>query len=155
MAGPRPKTPQEALPGKWKYSPETGCWEWRGALDISGYGRVWAISKQMQAHRASWLAYKGDIPNGSCVLHQCDNRRCINPDHLFLGTRGDNNADRSKKGRSFTGLHGWLAKLTESDIPKIRTLLSQGESHRSVARKFSVSHRTIGDIALGRTWIGC
>jgi hypothetical protein len=75
-----------------------GCWEWT-ACTRNGYGRLGLNGGVADAHRLSWEMHYGQIPNGLCVLHHCDNRLCVRPDHLFLGTRGDNIADMDAKGR--------------------------------------------------------
>lgn len=82
---------------------EDGCWQWTGRIRDGGYGRMKLNGKETRAHRVSWLIHKGDIPNGLCVLHRCDNRLCVNPKHLFLGTRRDNYEDMKKKGRHSHG----------------------------------------------------
>lgn len=75
-----------------------GCWLFRGAL-CDGYGRIFINGKSESTHRVSWIVYKGPIPNGLFVLHKCDVRNCVNPDHLFLGTHKDNMQDMKNKGR--------------------------------------------------------
>ena len=78
-----------------------GCVIWTGVLNNKGYGVLKiGAEKRINAHRASWILHNGDIPSDMCVLHKCDNRACFNVDHLFLGTKGDNNKDRHMKGRS-------------------------------------------------------
>jgi len=79
------------------------CWLWSGKVDRSGYGSLWVRGGKVQAHRFSWFLAKGPVPSGLCVLHSCDFPACVNPAHLFLGTRGDNNRDRARKGRSAKG----------------------------------------------------
>lgn len=76
-----------------------GCWEWTGTKDKHGYGRVRVDQRKARAHRVAWEAFKGEIPAGLHVLHRCDNPGCVNPEHLFLGTHGDNMRDREAKGR--------------------------------------------------------
>lgn len=83
----------------------TPCWEWTGPLDRKGYGRLWfkGVGRHMGAHRVAWTLANGD-PGPLCVLHRCDNPKCCREDgHLFTGTKADNNADRSAKGRSAYG----------------------------------------------------
>lgn len=76
-----------------------GCWLWTGEIGISGYGRFWAKNRKHRAHRFSYEAYKGEIPEGLIVLHSCDNPRCVNPDHLRVGTHYDNSQDKIARGR--------------------------------------------------------
>ena len=75
------------------------CWEWQGACDESGYGEIRMRPGKSKAHRVSYLLFKGAIPDGWCVLHHCDNPPCVNPRHLFLGTKQDNVIDMMNKGR--------------------------------------------------------
>lgn len=77
-----------------------GCWLWFGATDSSGYGSIRLNGKTFGAHRASWICYKGQIPEGLLILHRCDVPCCINPNHLFLGTDQDNAFDKVRKGRA-------------------------------------------------------
>jgi hypothetical protein len=78
----------------------SGCWEFRGSRDNDGYGQMWFEAKSIRAHRASYLTNHGQIPRGMVVRHKCDNRICVNPAHLEVGTAGDNNRDRAARGRS-------------------------------------------------------
>jgi HNH endonuclease len=75
------------------------CWDWNGTIATNGYGRVFANNKWIGAHRVVWEFVYGKIPDGLYVLHRCDNRRCCNPNHLFLGTHLDNVRDATLKGR--------------------------------------------------------
>lgn len=83
---------------------ESGCWLWTGATDEKGYGVMsvendFALRETLRAHRVSWLAFKGDIPDGMSVLHRCDTPRCVHPEHLFVGFQAANMADMREKGR--------------------------------------------------------
>jgi len=77
-----------------------GCWEWTGCLDKKGYGQFYYKGKHRRAHRVSWALKYGEIPPSELfACHKCDNPKCVNPDHLFLGTQSDNMKDMSRKGR--------------------------------------------------------
>lgn len=87
--------------------PNSGCWLWGGSEGTQGYGqfgvRVGGKSMPKLAHRVAWALYRGPIPDGICVLHRCDVRLCVNPDHLFLGSVPDNQRDMARKGRGTKG----------------------------------------------------
>lgn len=78
----------------------TECWHWIGLNNGKGYGRMTYQGRQQVAHRLAWMAWRGDIPDGMSVLHKCDNRACVNPKHLWLGTQSDNMKDCWNKGRN-------------------------------------------------------
>ena len=85
---------------KIRIDPQTGCHVWTGSIDPHGYGRIMINRKLRLAHRLGWELANGPIPSGLNILHRCDNRPCVNPEHLFLGTHQDNTADMVAKGRS-------------------------------------------------------
>lgn len=92
-------TPRERFEASYLPDPTTGCWLWIGSLTTTGYGAWRYLDQQFIASRVSYEWHVGSIPDGMCVLHRCDVRACVNPAHLFLGTKRDNNRDRYAKGR--------------------------------------------------------
>lgn len=91
----------------FRFIKKDDCWNWIGSIGKNGYGYFSKNSKAASAHRVSWEIHNGQIPDGLCVLHKCDNRKCVNPDHLFIGTYYDNIHDKINKGRdtSISGLN--------------------------------------------------
>jgi hypothetical protein len=97
------KSIEEKLRDRYSPIPETGCWEWYGALNNYGYCSIRVNRIRVGAHRVSYETYVGKIPTSLHVLHKCDNPSCVNPDHLFLGTQADNMRDKTSKGRTPSG----------------------------------------------------
>jgi hypothetical protein len=128
---------------------KNGCWEWTGSLDTGGYGRL----KKKGTHRLSYEIFVGPIGNFH-VLHRCDNPPCCNPNHLFLGTQADNMMDKSAKGRVRVGIgekHG-KAKMTEDGVREARKSWANGESIKSIARRYDVSACSISHIVNRKLW---
>lgn len=105
--------------------------------------------KRMLAHRASYLLLKNEDPGELCVLHKCDNPDCVNPAHLDLGTRADNNADRDAKGRQVRGEEHPFAKLTEAQAQEI---LDDPRGTHTVARAYKIGVTSVRSIRTGKTW---
>lgn len=132
------------------------CIEWRKYRDRrTGYGITSIKGKQVKAHRAAWMAINGPIPEGLYVLHRCDNRACVNVDHLFLGTYSDNNRDCRDKGRNRYPdtkgiLHG-LSKIQEQTAVKIK-MLRGVISEAKVAKAVGLSQSQVHDIMVGKAW---
>lgn len=131
--------------------PMSGCWFWLGAVSKRGYGDYHFKGKTHRAHRVSWRIFKGEIPDKQCVLHKCDERLCVNPDHLFLGSVKDNQQDAANKGRLPRGKkHHWV-KLTEQQV---RTVL-ENPNHLTqcqLASDFNVCEATISHIINRKRW---
>jgi len=128
------------------------CWPWRAARSTPGYGYFWREGGPRNAQRVMWEVVHGEIPDGLCVLHSCDNKLCVNPRHLFLGTPADNNADRDRKGRQARGQRQGAAKLNREQVREIRVRVEQGETQRALGRRFGVHRSTVGAIVHHRTW---
>lgn len=130
-----------------------GCWDWKGVRDKDGYGLIpGGYQRQKKAHRVSFLLHKGAIPDESLVCHDCDNPICTNPEHLFLGSKKENDFDSRKKGRACVGSKQPRAKLNEMDVKKIKYLLSLGVKARRIAKDFGVAPSQICEINKGRSW---
>lgn len=118
------------------------CWEWQANLG-RGYGMFWFSKIPMMAHRLSWMMLRGPIPEGMNVLHKCDNRKCVNPNHLFLGTQSDNVQDMYSKGRQGDSRNGNDKKFSAEDSKDIHSLLDRKYSLRYIASKYKTTHQTI------------
>lgn len=129
------------------------CWVWTGGRNGAGYGTFRVGRKSILAHRYSYQITKGTIAAGLLVCHSCDNRKCVNPNHLFLGTHTDNGQDMSNKGRNKVG--NWLgglrrAKLTPQEVLAIRS--DHDASSVELAAKYGVNKVTIQQIRRRETW---
>lgn len=108
------------------------CIEWRGAKTGFGYGKRKINGKSLMTHRLAWERANGPIPNGMCVLHRCDNPPCINPDHLFIGTHGDNNRDCYQKGRRRIASKPAVTEQTAVRLKMLKGVISQQSLHKAL-----------------------
>ena len=137
----------------------SGCLEWKGTTN-NGYGRITIGSRTdgtrrtVSTHRLSYILNYGEVPEGYDVCHKCDNPKCINPSHLFAGTRQENIDDREAKGRNNPprGNEHPKAKLSDRDVFSIRKKRMQGMTFRAIAAEYGVNKKTIQDAVKGKHW---
>ncbi|MCO1396418.1 HNH endonuclease signature motif containing protein [Burkholderia cenocepacia] len=125
----------------------TGCWEWRGGILKSGYGHFYygafdGKQKSGKVHRAAWVLMRGDVPDSLQVLHRCNNRRCCNPNHLYLGTHAQNMKDREKAGRTSRGRHRYNFKRDESLNAQIGALRAEGLRIEDICARLHIGRTT-------------
>lgn len=152
------KHPHDLFNARWQIDEKTGCWLWTGAMFNHGYGHFssnFAGCRWVDgAHRVSYQLHKGEIPKGLFVCHHCDTPRCVNPDHLFLGTSKENTRDAVRKNRMNRprGERNIKAKLTADDVLKIKELSAQGLTTRELTELFPVNKQSIRNIQRGIRW---
>lgn len=146
------------------------CWPWKAnSTHRFGYGMFWLGGNNVGAHRVAWMVTHGDIPSGLAVCHRCDNPKCCNPAHMFLGTHAENNRDMRAKGR-FTPATGerhgsatkplsvprgrshWGAKLDNDRVREIRQLAASGRTHKCIGQMFGVCQSTVTLVAQRKAW---
>lgn len=152
---------EKAIKTFWEtefWSNKAGCWLWPKSVASGGYGGM-AFSEggksnqyHFTCHRLSWEIHHGAIPENQWVLHKCDERRCCNPDHLFLGSEEDNWKDMYSKKRNPRGERHPNAKLNADQVAEIKWHLAQGRTSASLARQYGVAEGTIGNIKQGNNW---
>ena len=168
---PRKQRPlKDRFAEKYVVDAITGCWNWTSTVNGGGYGTIGLGTRSEGkdfAHRVSYRLHCGDIPDGMVVCHKCDNRRCVNPEHLFLGSQQDNLDDAKSKARIRVG-ENWAtparlngickgeehgqAKLTEVDVRRILQLHAIGLDNTSLARRFGVTRRQVRNIVNRKNW---
>lgn len=143
------------------------CWEWQGPLNHNGYGRFYSEGKRSQAHRVAWELTFGSVPESVCVCHKCDNPSCVNPAHLFLGSRADNLRDMDEKGRrshgrahskamigkTVRGEKHYRAKLVNAQVFEIRhRYAAGGVLQRELADEFGIDRSQVSHIVNMKSW---
>jgi len=134
---------------------KSGCWLWTASAlsGQAGYGGFARGHRQSTlAHHASWEMVYGPIPSGMLVLHRCDVRLCVRPEHLFLGTQVENVRDRDTKGRGTHGESHHHAKLTDADVVRIRSEWATGVSQATLAHAYAIRVPQIANIVHRRAW---
>lgn len=128
-------------------SPDGDCLVWQRGKTTAGYGEFRHEGRDVYAHRHAYELVNGPVAEGMFVLHRCDNRACINPEHLFVGTHADNMRDCAAKGRFNRALNRDL-------VLAIRSRRAAGETFRGIGRSLGVTHATVRNVVIGRTWAG-
>lgn len=150
---------QERFEAAFTKGAEDACWVWEKGRTTKGYGCMKFRGKAEVSSRISYTLHKGEIPAGLFVCHKCDNRLCVNPAHLFLGTNADNTADKVAKRRQSRGVihsvatrgeKNGAAKLTEIDVSVIRSI--KGETQTAIAKRYGVYPSVICNIVRGKSW---
>lgn len=133
---------------KVKPAEDNGCWEWVGAISGNGYGTFHLMGRNVGAHRASYIIFVGDIPRGKSVLHSCDNRRCVNPRHLSVGTAKENTRQMVDRGRCnpSKGENNYNCKLSDDEVAMIREATGK---YADIAKKFGCTPQYVGALKRG------
>lgn len=129
------------------------CWEWTGTIGRFGYGQIWIDGGTRRAHRVSWAMTSTESPSGKDVLHKCDNRKCVNPSHLFLGDNAINAQDREAKGRGTDnrGERSGQAKLTTKEVLEIRSNCGK-YSKEQIAKAYGIATINVYHLTWGISW---
>lgn len=132
------------------------CWIWNGPTARSGYGQIRSEGGRngvtLYTHRLSYEMHIGPIPAGQVVMHACDNRRCVNPAHLSLGSHTDNHADMERKRRHAFGERTGSSILTDADVRTMRALYAAGHSQAKLSDQFGIDRSQVSRIVRRERW---
>lgn len=140
---------------------ESGCWEWTASRFRNGYGRFRLDGRTQSAHRVAYELAVGQIPDGMLICHRCDNRVCVNPEHLFIGTHADNAQDMIQKGRHWivtdpgrraAGGLAHKARLSAAQVEEIFALSARGLAQRAIAKVVGTNQGHVSRILAGKCW---
>ncbi len=147
-------TLRERFEDKWEVVTESGCWLWVARLNKHGYGTFQIGCRSCLAHRVSFEIYRSPIPEGMEILHKCDVRACVNPQHLYVGTQFENMRDRSERSswEQAKGSQSVRSKLTEEDVLEIRRMSSAGRSYAELSERFGICKSNVATIVRRETW---
>jgi HNH endonuclease len=146
----RKRDPRQCFEENYIPEPNSGCWIWTGTRGPRhGYGQIRVNGAVYGAHRLSYELNIGPIPDGLHVLHKCDNRLCVNPDHLYAGTQADNGRDMRERNRSLTGARNHATKLNEDAVRAIR---ASDLTNTELADVYGVTRQAIQRVRLGLSW---
>jgi len=146
------KTLEERFNEKWIPVTESGCWLWTGATYNSGYGQIKTPYKSYRAHRVALMLAGVELKDDDLALHKCDNKLCVNPDHLYAGTHQDNMDDATSRGRRVCGEKHHSSKLTADDVSAIRAQFENGVSTVQVAKQYGICQATAYEIKSMKIW---
>ncbi len=145
-----------------KVKKQDGCWEWQSGARGGGYGGFKIDGRAWLAHRVSWIINYGNIPEGLNILHKCNNKNCVNPNHLYVGTQKENVRDAIDAGthyripdehrRPVRGLEHKNAKLDHLKVREIRRLRKEGLGCRELGRFYDVDHSIISEVCNNKIW---
>jgi hypothetical protein len=165
-----PESTIERFWSKVNVGPPDQCWEWQAGLSLpNGYGVFWLNQSNHGAHRVSWTLENGEIPEGLLVLHKCDNKKCVNPRHLYLGTNLQNAQDtaqrnsgykerirqrviKTNKERPAAVARRGNSKLSDQDVLRIRELVASGMMQKDVADMYGISRAAVCRIVRNKSW---